>query len=60
MDNGLSDAVIACPRTLAFVNDPHALPEDAALDIVFNDKKEPVGYTGAFVEHLPNNGLGLN
>ena len=50
VDNGLSDAVIARPRALAFVNDPHALPEDAALAVVFNKKKEPVGYTGAFAE----------
>lgn len=50
VDNGLSDAVIARPRALAFVNNPHALPEDAALAVVFNEKKESVGYTGAFAE----------
>lgn len=49
-NNGLSDAVISRPRALAFVNDPHALPEDPALVVVFNDQNEPVGYTGAFAE----------
>ncbi len=49
-NNGLSDAVIARPRALAFVTDPHAQPEDAALAVVFNDHDEPVGYTGAFPE----------
>lgn len=48
--NGLSDAVIARPRALAFVTDPHARPEDAALAVVFNDKGDPVGYTGAYAE----------
>lgn len=49
-DNGLSDAVIARPRALAFVRNPHARPDDVALVVVFNEKKEPVGYTGAFAE----------
>ena len=49
-NNGLSDAVIARPRALAFVTDPHAQPEDAALAVVFNNQGEPVGYTGAYAE----------
>ena len=49
-NNGLSEAVISRPRALAFVNDPHALPEDPALAVVFNEQYEPVGYTGAFAE----------
>lgn len=49
-DNGLSDAVIARPRALAFICNPHARPDDVALVVVFNEKKEPVGYTGAYAE----------
>lgn len=49
-DNGLSDAVIARPRALAFVRNPHARPDDVALVVVFNEKNEPVGYTGAYAE----------
>lgn len=50
VENGLSDAVIARPRALAFVSNPHAHSSDAALAVVFNEKNEPVGYTGAFAE----------
>lgn len=50
VSNGLSDAVIARPRALAFVSNPHARPDDVALVVVFNEKKEPVGYTGAYAE----------
>ncbi len=49
-ENGLSDAVIARPRALAFVRNPHALPDDVALVVVFNERNEPVGYTGAYAE----------
>lgn len=51
VDNGLTDAVISRPRALAFVSNPHAHMNDAALAVVFNEREEPVGYTGAFAEH---------
>lgn len=50
VDNGLSDAVIARSRALAFIRNPHALPDDIALVVVFNENNEPVGYTGAYAE----------
>lgn len=50
VENGLSDKVIARPRALAFVKNPHAKPDDPALVVVYNENKEPVGYTGAFAE----------
>lgn len=50
VENGLSDKVIARPRALAFVRNPHAKPDDPALVVVYNENKEPVGYTGAFAE----------
>lgn len=48
--NGLSDAVIARPRALAFIRNPHSQPDDAALSVVFDGNGNPVGYTGAFAE----------
>lgn len=58
-NNGLTDAIISRPRALAFVNNPHARIDDPALAVVFNEKNEPVGYTGAYAERwnrpsLPN------
>ena len=50
VENGLSDKVIARPRALAFVRNPHAKPNDPALVVVYNNNKEAVGYTGAFAE----------
>lgn len=50
VENGLSDKVIARPRALAFVRNPHAKPDDPALVVVYNLNQEPVGYTGAFAE----------
>lgn len=50
VSNGLSDAVISRSRALAFVTNPHARLDDAALAVVFNEKDEPVGYTGAYAE----------
>ena len=49
-DNGLSDKVISMPRALAFIRNPHAKPDDVALSIAFNERKEAVGYTGAYAE----------
>lgn len=50
VDNGLSDSIISRPRALAFVKNPHSKPNDAAVSAVFNEKNEPIGYTGAFAE----------
>lgn len=49
-NNGLTDAVISRPRALAFVNNPHAQSDDPALVVVFDEKGESVGYTGAYAE----------
>ena len=55
VENGLSDKVISRPRALAFIRNPHARQDDAALVVVFNEQNEAVGYTGAFAEewHQP-------
>ena len=50
VENGLSDKVISRSRALAFVRNPHAQPEDAALVVVYNEQNEAVGYTGAYAE----------
>ena len=49
-ENGLSDKVISRSRALAFIRNPHARPDDAALVVVFNEQNEAVGYTGAYVD----------
>ena len=48
--NGLSDEVISRSRALAFIRNPHARQDDAALSVVFNNQNEAVGYTGAYAE----------
>lgn len=50
VENGLSDKVISCPRALAFIRNPYAKPDDAALSVVFDEQNEAVGYTGAYAE----------
>ena len=50
VENGLSDKVISRSRALAFIRNPHARQDDAALVVVFNEQGESVGYTGAFAE----------
>ena len=50
VENGLSDKVISRSRALAFVRNPHAQQEDAALVVVYNEQGESVGYTGAYAE----------
>ena len=50
VENGLSDKVISRSRALAFVSNPHAQQEDAALVVVYNEQGESVGYTGAYAE----------
>jgi hypothetical protein len=48
--NGLSDKVISRSRALAFIRNPHAQQNDAALVVVYNEQNEAVGYTGAYAE----------
>ena len=50
VQNGLSDQVIARPRALAIVNNPHALPDDPVVAVVFDGETKPVGYTAVFAE----------
>ena len=50
VENGLSDKVITRSRALAFIRNPHARQDDAALAVVFNEQNEAVGYTGAYAE----------
>ena len=50
VENGLSDKVIARSRALAFIRNPHARQDDAALAVVFNEQNEAIGYTGAYAE----------
>lgn len=48
--NGISEWAIDPCRAYAFINNPCAKDDDPALVVVFDDKGEPVGYTGAFAE----------
>lgn len=50
VENGLSDKVISRSRALAFIRNPHAQQDDAALVVVYNAQNEAVGYTGAYAE----------
>lgn len=50
VENGLSEKVISRSRALAFIRNPHASRDDAALVVVFDERDEAVGYTGAYAE----------
>ena len=49
--NGLTPKVISFVRAYALINNPCALDNDPALEVVFDDDGAAVGYTGVFAEN---------